>query len=300
MIFGGLILEKLTILVNSCDKYEDAWEPFFKLFKIQWPDCPYEFVLNTETKQFNFDELSVRTVHPKDSNSVSWSKRCREALDQINSEYILFMLEDYFLLNPVNEVVFEKAVNILNNDSRVGAVILSRTLKENVKAADYTDIDFFKRKIDEEFVAWSLPILYRKSYLCKLLRDYESVWDFEKYAWYRAKMSRKSLLQQSDNSPSVFEYSSKIENGLGITQGKWLSGNIALFEKYGINNVDFENIGILSVEEALNANKINSNIKHHVAKKSNFIIEKLHTLKKIVVRAIVDFDKSAFYHYIKK
>ena len=28
----------VTILVNSCDKYEDAWEPFFKLFSIQWPN----------------------------------------------------------------------------------------------------------------------------------------------------------------------------------------------------------------------------------------------------------------------
>ena len=49
----------VTILVNSCDKYEDAWEPFFKLFSIQWPECPYKIILNTESKNFSCDYLSV-------------------------------------------------------------------------------------------------------------------------------------------------------------------------------------------------------------------------------------------------
>ena len=46
----------VTILVSSCDLYEDAWYPFFKLLKIQWPECEqYRIVLNTETKTYNPD-----------------------------------------------------------------------------------------------------------------------------------------------------------------------------------------------------------------------------------------------------
>ncbi len=42
---------EVTVLINSCDAYSDLWEPFFKLFSIYWPDCPYEIVLNTEYKR---------------------------------------------------------------------------------------------------------------------------------------------------------------------------------------------------------------------------------------------------------
>lgn len=27
-----------SILVNTCDKFEDCWNPFFKLLSIYWPD----------------------------------------------------------------------------------------------------------------------------------------------------------------------------------------------------------------------------------------------------------------------
>ncbi len=36
---------ELAILVCSCDKYADVWEPFFKLFFKFWPDCPYPIYL---------------------------------------------------------------------------------------------------------------------------------------------------------------------------------------------------------------------------------------------------------------
>ena len=42
--------KECSILVTSCDKYEDAWKPFFSLLNIMWPTCPYRIYLNTETK----------------------------------------------------------------------------------------------------------------------------------------------------------------------------------------------------------------------------------------------------------
>ena len=54
--------DDITILVNSCDLYEDAWYPFFKLLQIQWKDCPYDVVLHTETKVYDCDFMDVRTI----------------------------------------------------------------------------------------------------------------------------------------------------------------------------------------------------------------------------------------------
>ena len=44
-------MTNLTIIVNTCDKYEDAWNPFFRLMEINWPESEnYKIILNTENK----------------------------------------------------------------------------------------------------------------------------------------------------------------------------------------------------------------------------------------------------------
>ena len=86
--------QDVTILVNSCDLYEDAWDPFFRLLKIQWPDCAYPVILNTETKEYHCDFMDVRTV--KSGKKRSWSARLKYALDQIETRFVLFSLEDFF------------------------------------------------------------------------------------------------------------------------------------------------------------------------------------------------------------
>ena len=42
---------ELAIVVMSCDRYADMWEPFIRCFEQYWPDCPYEKYLVTETSK---------------------------------------------------------------------------------------------------------------------------------------------------------------------------------------------------------------------------------------------------------
>ena len=80
----------VTILVSSCDLYEDAWYPFFKLLKIQWPECEqYRIVLNTETKTYNPDFIKINSIV---SGKKPWSARLKHCLKQIDSDYIMFFL----------------------------------------------------------------------------------------------------------------------------------------------------------------------------------------------------------------
>lgn len=58
----------LTIVVCSCDKYEDLWYPYFEIFKKNWSDCKYPIVLNTESKNYYHDGLHIQCPN---SNSFS-------------------------------------------------------------------------------------------------------------------------------------------------------------------------------------------------------------------------------------
>ncbi len=114
------VAKDITIVVNSCDKYKDAWNPFFRLFSIQWPDCPYDIVLNTEQLSYKCDHLNVKTINSE--KNIPWAKRLRKVLEQIDTEFILFFLEDFFLQKEVNTEAFEEAHRLIKNDTQVGFI----------------------------------------------------------------------------------------------------------------------------------------------------------------------------------
>ena len=88
-------MNNLTILINSCDKYEDAWDPFFKILKTQWPECEnYSIVLNTETKIYNCNYLNVKNICG--GKEKTWSQRLKYTLNQIDSDYILYFFRRFF------------------------------------------------------------------------------------------------------------------------------------------------------------------------------------------------------------
>lgn len=260
-------MKKVTILVNSCDLYEDAWEPCLKLFKIQWPNCPYDFVFNSETKEYSGEAENVRTVCF--NKQGTWTERFRYVLEQIDSPYVLFTLEDYFLLNKVNSEVFEKAVSVMDNNAEVGMICLSHTDRIGVKADGYEDDNFYSRVINEKCMIWCRICLYRREYLLKLLRDHETIWEFEQYASYRAKKLNYIILQQNNNDAECFTFKVKIEEGYGITQRKWLPKNIELFEKHGIR-VNYDRLGIFSPPALSEKTQIT---------KSNNVKEMLYSIK---------------------
>lgn len=266
---------KVTVLINSCDLYKSAWEPFLELFLIQWPDCPYDFVINSETLDYTGKIKNVKAVHP-DDKAMTWTQRFRYVLNHIESEYILFFIEDYFVLKPVNTRVFEHAVKVMDENPNVGMISLASTQKTGIKTYDYEDNDFYSRKIDEKNLIWCRTNLYRKDYLLKLLRDHETIWNFESYASYRAMKLPYIILQQNNNSPETFTFSVKVENGIGITRRKWLKGNIDLFKEYNID-VDFDELGFF--DEAANtipAEKNNRSLKESAYK----IKKRLYSLKR--------------------
>lgn len=265
----------VTILINSCDKYQDAWDPFIRLFKEYWPDCPYDMVINTETIECFSESDRVRTIC-SDTKELTWSQRFKYCLDQIDTEYVLFCLEDYFVQKPVNTEVFYKALNLMESNKKIGMAALSYG-RNDVKTGEYEDDCFFSRIIDEKNMIWCRMNLYRKDYLMSLIRVHESIWEFESYASYRAKKLPYIILQQNNNYEECFTFHVKIEEGYGITEGKWLPKNLELFSAHNID-VDISKLGMYE-----------SNGKADTSIKKNWIFESLYKVKheiKVIKRTV--------------
>lgn len=265
----------ITILVNSCDYYEDAWNPFFRLLKIQWPKCEdYDIVLNTENKTFDCDYLNIRTFCG--GNEKTWSKRLLDCLETIDSEYVFFFLEDEFLYEPVNVSEFEKAMNFLNDNKDVGVLYPHKNKKQTIDI----DEDYFSRDlITETRRLVCICAIWRKSFLVKMISEEESPWDFETYAPERSKKYSERILQYNKSLPGMIFYDDQVDFGYGITEKKWLPKTKELFDKYEIE-VNYDNLGFYPYENQIIAQKERRKQRKREQKVELNPIEILYNIKK--------------------
>lgn len=229
----------LSVVVNSCDKYEDAWNPFFRLFHIMEADkaTSNPIILNTETKQFHCDYLNVKTINTP--GKKTWSERMLNTLKQIDSEFILLLLEDFFIMQKFNLEYFNKVMDYLRDHPDVGAVHTTPNGRFPKDAEDmFLRRDFNKLNITITVVVW------RKEFLEVLLRKHENIWQFEWYSTFRAKKlyPEWKIVQYNEKFPIIYDYRVNIQEGYGITESKWLPKNKELFDQYGIE-VDYDNLG---------------------------------------------------------
>ena len=92
--------ESCTVLVASCDKYADLLGPFSALWRKFWPDCPFEVVLVTESEPVNAKGLCFDRVVACGTGG-NWCSRLVQALDTVNTPYVLMLCDDYYLEKPI-------------------------------------------------------------------------------------------------------------------------------------------------------------------------------------------------------
>lgn len=100
---------KVDVVVLSCDKYSQYWDKFFKLKRKYWKDCPYDTYLVTETKKRHATKMI-------NVDSPIWTKRFREALEKLDSDYVIVLLEDYFIRSKVLQDRIEQCLEYMKGD----------------------------------------------------------------------------------------------------------------------------------------------------------------------------------------
>lgn len=275
--------EDVTFLINSCDKYEDAWHPFFECLWNFAGNLPYPMILNTEGKKYSSSHYEVETVNT--AGKTTWSKRLFKVLNHVNTEFVFFLLEDYFLEDSFDRDRFEKVVEYMKTHPDVGLVDIrprwaeSQQEKELNKLTYKDTEDSFTERSNENFNITCSPGVWRTSVLKSLLRMHEDVWEFEYYSGIRAKKQGYKVVRFNTRTPAIYEYDYQVWSGMGITAGKWLPKNKEFFEKLGIA-VNYDRLGIADVSSVDQIRKINRTNPVIMMKKALRKIRKLITKRK--------------------
>lgn len=265
-------MKKYALLINTCDKFEDCWDPFFQLFEKFWPNFDGQIYLNTELKEYSYNKLNIVSLKvAKNSNDerLTWSQCLKIALKSIEEDIILYMQEDYFLKGKVQNDLISKYVNLMSNDKTIDCIHLTDQAVANNGPSEYNTLYTVKTK--QRYRLSCQAALWKKEVLNYYLRNHESAWEFEEFGSKRASWENHKFyvvdpnwikLNKNEIIPYVFT---------GIIGGKWKKEIVTLFNHFEIE-VDYSKRGFhtgrnnKSVQEKIDykLKKIPIQIKHYL------------------------------------
>lgn len=226
-----------SILINTCDKFEDCWDPFFKLWSLYWSDCKGKIYLNTEFKDFRHEGLDVHAIKgcigkPFKGKYATWSQCLKWALDFIDTEIVLYMQEDYFLKAKVDNAVVENYVKLMEGHKDIQCIHLTDQSVHAEKPSEFENLDEVALK--QRYRVSCQAALWRKEELYRLIREYENAWEFEEFGSQRSSIIGSRYLCVSHDYVRLDKYEIIPYIFTGIVQGRWMEQTKPLFEKHGI------------------------------------------------------------------
>jgi hypothetical protein len=167
----NIAMQNCTLLVSSCDRYEDLWEPYFSLLNLYWPDCPFPVVLITEKKRPVLPNIRALCL----GAGLDWSTLLLNALNTVGTPYVLLTLEDFFLRR---KVCTPKVVALFDQLQQESLRMLRLTPRPGpnfkLNSSEYGGIEpNAPYKVSTQAAFWEVETLK------KLLTPGESAWEFE-------------------------------------------------------------------------------------------------------------------------
>jgi len=222
-----------AILVLSCDKYADIWNPFFLFFRKYWANCPFPIYLGTNEKQFDFENVKQIFSNRK----TTWSDELTVILKQIPEKYIIIILEDYFIYKTViNEEIFKLIAIMEEQDAaymKLGAFPKKYdSLWPHTILANEPGIGIIQK--ESKYRLSLQTAIWNKEILLNLIKPTENPWEFEIEGSKRSNLIKNPFLCVIAN-PSEKKVHGPIKYYCtALSAGKWMRGALKLCEKENI------------------------------------------------------------------
>lgn len=218
-------MNEVAIFVDSFDGYSDIWPIFVKIFEKYWPNCTIPIYLVSNEKEFNYKNL----INIKTGKEKNWFDRTIKALKEINEEYIIFFLEDYFISKRINEKVIFDIIKYMKDNDIFYYQLSPKDECRNEKKCVIQVLTTHEFSISLQLVIWN------KENLLSMLQDIycnnnvTTAWDFENYFVLKYKnVECNEIFGAKYDTRDILGYKN------GVLQGKWLRSTLNFYKKRGI------------------------------------------------------------------
>lgn len=210
------------VLVPSHDPYADCWEAFFTLLFRYWPDCPYPVYLGSNHQTVDHPRVEPILV----GDDASWGDSVLAMLDALSHEVVLILLEDYFLMEPVDTGHVRRLVQLLRDHD--AAVVY---LRPSPRTTDTLEGDPTVGVLPPgtPYRASMQGGLWHSDALQELVEPGESAWEFELKGSARTDTMDRPFLSLVAGADWPVHYMRS-----GVDKGKWKRKALDHFEREGL------------------------------------------------------------------
>ena len=167
--------DHISFFVLSCDKYSDLWEDFFCLKEKFWPDCPFEWHVVTESNECK--HTGIKTI--KCGKELNWTGRIKKACEIVNSDYICFFLDDFFINDTVENDLINECIGKATNEE-VDYYVLGDAFARKIKTDTYYNNHIAVIPTNRPYGIDTSVAIWKKEFLVKLVGEKDcSAWQFE-------------------------------------------------------------------------------------------------------------------------
>ena len=195
-------MNDISVLVMSCDLYSDIWEAFFKCKDKYWENSPKTYLVS-ETKECKYcDTIKAQGT---------WTSRLKEALEQIDTKYVLFMMDDFFIRSKVDTDRINSTLKLFKKDTACFNFEINTLSYEGKNVLN----GFAERNNKEPYLNSCQPSIHDRLKLIERLQDEQSAWEWE---LTQVDSPYKFYINKTEK---VIDIGQEYLQLFGIARGKW-------------------------------------------------------------------------------
>lgn len=167
--------DQLTLLILSCDNFSDLWEGNIKLLEQNWPDRNIKtYIVTDKQTDRKFENVDIIAV----PDAMEWSDRLASAVRQVETDYVMVSLDDYFLIKPVADNVMQSRLDMMKQCNLTYLRLFPRPKRATrEKLEGYPKI--YRIDTDEKYSVNLYTGIWKKDFLEYTVQESKNAWRFE-------------------------------------------------------------------------------------------------------------------------
>lgn len=208
---------EFSVIISSCDKFSDLWDKHIELYRKNWSNNGSKTYLVTDKPtQRTFEGVEIIVA----DGDMDFPSRIKYALQFVETPYVLLTLDDYFLINTVDNSKIETLVGRAKEE-KIDYLLLYDRRKTDARR--YKSIEVLHPiDLNKKYAVTLYPAIWSAEFLKKTVKEDLSPW------LYEASLTKTAT---EEDAKCMFSHTGSFDILDVVRKGKLLHKAVRYFKK---------------------------------------------------------------------